>query len=614
MDYLRNILDNREISILIWLGIFSLWLLFKKDIRKSIKDILKALTQKVILFSLLLMCLYVGGMIYLLAYWGVWDILDLSDTVIWFFGSAFVMFMNINNVGKDGYLRNVIVENLKMVALIEFITNFYVFDLWGELLLVPVLLLIGGMLGVASTDKKYKSVKNFLQKTLIFIGFVFLIYTVYNIIIDFTNFATWNNLLDFLLPLLLTVGFLPFIYLLAVYTVYDLVFNRIDHLIKFPELKRYAKWNTVLAFSIDLNRLHEWLQRIVLLELSSKDDVRYAIKEVKMRFYKAGAIYRVIKSTGLYDSQNVDAKELDTLSVGAIVKPADGHKVIQCHIIKDGNTELTLCKVEVIDTGQTGFVLKKWLQREPSPSKFLGWITKLSTKAPLKLSILISIIALIVVVSISYWAGDYSTPGYWQNVRVEAHGMLFDLLILGVFISWLNSLGEKRRRIERYREEIVDYLGWQEAPATYRIVGNIKRLNRENVSDINLHNANLEKANLLQANLEKATLTNARLKAANFNEAILMNADLSAANLRGARLIGAKLNRARLILSDLSDAKLINANLAGANLTESNLSGTDLTGAKLGGCNFNDAIYNKQTIWPEGFAPDIAGAIFKPNN
>ena len=158
---------------------------------------------------------------------------------------------------------------------------------------------------------------------------------------------------------------------------------------------------------------------------------------------------------------------------------------------------------------------------------------------------------------------------FWGNILVEAHGMLFDLLVIGVFILWLNRLGERRQTIQRYREEIEDYLGWNEKEATYRIVGNIRRLNRESVSDIALSQAYLQGAKLGGADLHKA--------------------DLWGANLHGAILLA----------TDLCEADLIGANLRGANLH-----GAGLRGAKLGGARYND-----ETIWPDGFDPEAAGAI-----
>ena len=58
-------------------------------------------------------------------------------------------------------------------------------------------------------------------------------------------------------------------------------------------------------------------------------------------------------------------------------------------------------------------------------------------------------------------------------------------------------------------------------------------------------------------------------------------ADLEGANLRGAYLNGADLSGA-----DLRDAELSKANLSGANLNNANLSG---------------AVWNDETVFPEGF-------------
>ena len=244
--------------------------------------------------------------------------------------------------------------------------------------------------------------------------------------------------------------------------------------------------------------------------------------------------------------------------------------------------------------------------------KFQEWVIKLSSESPLKLSMWVFAIALFIVVSFSYFYGDYSTEGYWQNVRVEAHGMLFDLLILGVFVYWLNSLGEKQRIIKRYQEEIKDYLGWDEPEAMFRIVGNIKRLNREGVSNINLSRANLKGAFLIEINLQKAFLIGAELQEAYLFMANLSEADLRSANLHNANLEEANLRGANLHNVNLGEAKLIAADLTGANITDTDLWAADFTGANLSRANLRGAIYNETTLWPEGFNPESAGAQFEP--
>ena len=70
----------------------------------------------------------------------------------------------------------------------------------------------------------------------------------------------------------------------------------------------------------------------------------------------------------------------------------------------------------------------------------------------------------------------------------------------------------------------------------------------------------------------------------------------------GCDLSGADLSSASLNGADLSGVDLTNSNLEGASLSEASLSGADLSGANLKG-----AVWNEETIFPEGFEiPDTA--------
>lgn len=81
-------------------------------------------------------------------------------------------------------------------------------------------------------------------------------------------------------------------------------------------------------------------------------------------------------------------------------------------------------------------------------------------------------------------------------------------------------------------------------------------------------------------------------------------ADLRMANLGEADLGGANLTKA-----NLTEANLVRAYLRGARLVKASLGGANLRGAKLTGAVLQGATYDKQTLWPEGFDPDGAGAI-----
>ncbi len=109
-----------------------------------------------------------------------------------------------------------------------------------------------------------------------------------------------------------------------------------------------------------------------------------------------------------------------------------------------------------------------------------------------------------------------------------------------------------------------------------------------------------EETDFLLAKLLHATLTNARMSGADLGRARLIGSNLSGADLSKADLMGANLCNANLSKTNLSEARLIFSYLMGANLSEANLDNTDLREAK----------YDQKTIWPDGFDPVEAGAIF----
>jgi uncharacterized protein YjbI with pentapeptide repeats len=105
------------------------------------------------------------------------------------------------------------------------------------------------------------------------------------------------------------------------------------------------------------------------------------------------------------------------------------------------------------------------------------------------------------------------------------------------------------------------------------------------------------------------------LRGADLSEVGLSETDLSGANLRGAHLSETNLGWANLFGANLIFADLFRANLSEANLSKAGLRGTDLSEADLTGADLTGAKYTKNsegirdTIWPEGFDPDAAGAI-----
>jgi uncharacterized protein YjbI with pentapeptide repeats len=201
--------------------------------------------------------------------------------------------------------------------------------------------------------------------------------------------------------------------------------------------------------------------------------------------------------------------------------------------------------------------------------------------------VLVVMAVLVIGLSLPYYIRDFDT--FIQQILAEAHGMIFDIAVIGILIFWLNQNGEIRQRIRTYKDEIDDFRLWESEEAAFRTVGNIKRLNRHKIHDINLVNcflprtnlnyANLAGSNLNSANISQSSLIEANLENARLNQTNFENSNLNQANLKSAYASGANFKDAFLIKSNFENAFLIKANFSNAFLMEANLQNCYVMGA-----------------------------------
>lgn len=209
---------------------------------------------------------------------------------------------------------------------------------------------------------------------------------------------------------------------------------------------------------------------------------------------------------------------------------------------------------------------------------------------PVMISFLVLITLSMIVVGLSLPFYFSETHNFMINVLAEAHGMIFDIAVIGILIFWLTQVGQKKLRIRAYRDEIEDFRLWESEEAAFRTVGNIKRLNRHKIYNIdlvncylvktnlnyvvlkgsNLNNANVSNSFLIQTNLEGARLNRTNFENSNLNQVSLMGSYASGANFKDAYLIKANLYKAYLIKTDFNNAFLMESDLRGSNLTGAN--------------------------------------------
>ncbi len=224
---------------------------------------------------------------------------------------------------------------------------------------------------------------------------------------------------------------------------------------------------------------------------------------------------------------------------------------------------------------------------------------------PILVTTLVFIFMLFLVVTVSYKQFLYNAENFIPNLLAEGFGTVFDLLIIGIFLLWINKLGENKMLIRGYKEEIDDFRNWDNDEAMFKIVGNIKRLNKNKVYELELYECHMRNAkleyinvkgsNLNFTNLENANLTGANLSGIRANQINLTGAKLNDTLFYKSLLTGAVFKDAVAIRADFSQSMLIKADFSGTFLMEA-----DLSGAQLIEADFSDANLYKA---------DLRGAI-----
>jgi hypothetical protein len=261
------VFTNRDWASLFWLGLFVAWVLSKKDVRSSLADVARTAMTPKILLPTLTMFGYIAATVLVGAKLKLWNSDLFKDTVVWSFGPALVLLFSISDAGeKEHFFRRAVLNTIKYTILIEFYMNLVVLSLPVELVLVPVVTILTLLSIVTSTDDQYKSVKTLLNWVTSLIGCALLITVTTRLAHSWHRIDAAGDLRQFALPVWLTVGLLPYIYLLSLWAGYELLFLRIDFATDSRMSRRRAKLALLVGLNARTHRVnqfaHPWMHRV----------------------------------------------------------------------------------------------------------------------------------------------------------------------------------------------------------------------------------------------------------------------------------------------------------------------------------------------------------------
>jgi hypothetical protein len=238
-----GILNSREWALVFWVMVLATFVVVYRPTRSHLPPLLRQLFWSSIGVALLAMTVYMSLLLLAAERVEAWDLSLLKDTLLWYFGVATVMFFSAHEATKGNRsFRSLVLKSLQFAIVLEFIVNLYVFNIFVELLLVPILVLIAGIAAVAETRPEHRPVKKIMDVALAGFGIYLLVHAVVSIMSDFQGFASLANLKAFFLPIILTILLVPYLYVLTVYMAYESIFNRLEWFLRRrKKLVGYAK-------------------------------------------------------------------------------------------------------------------------------------------------------------------------------------------------------------------------------------------------------------------------------------------------------------------------------------------------------------------------------------
>lgn len=231
-------MNPREIASVVWLGGFLVWGATKPEVCAAYWQVVKAFSQPKVVGPVVALAGWTAGLAALAHTIDLWNLDVLSDTVVWFVTVGMAFYFSLDRVAEDGWFRRTLRRAVGVAVFVEVFVNLRVFSLPVELVLVPVVTFLV-VLGAYSEGKdEFRAAHRLATFLMSVVGVIFAIYVSVNLIEDPKMGETTRKLL---LPVWLTIGVMPLIYLLGLWSSYEQAFLRIGFQTDDPTSRRRTK-------------------------------------------------------------------------------------------------------------------------------------------------------------------------------------------------------------------------------------------------------------------------------------------------------------------------------------------------------------------------------------
>ena len=222
-----------------------------------------------------LAALYTAGCVWILARIGVWHWDNLKTTIVWFIATAVVAMASTKKLEKGASaLWALAREAVTIAAIVLFFGSINTLSFWAEFLLVPVLTVMTAMVAVAERQPEHRIVIAPLNGILAITGLSIIGYSIYQIIAGWRHFDAAFQSREFVIPIALTVMFLPYLYGLILFMGFESAAIRLKLKVEDRKLRRYIWLRGIFAFGASSPKFLRFIHAIQMSEVSDRDGVK----------------------------------------------------------------------------------------------------------------------------------------------------------------------------------------------------------------------------------------------------------------------------------------------------------------------------------------------------
>ncbi len=163
----------------------------------------------------------------------------------------------------------------------------------------------------------------------------------------------------------------------------------------------------------------------------------------------------------------------------------------------------------------------------------------------------------------AYWAKDLVPSAYRTAWVVFALILLF----VGLIVQLFREKARTPNLISNYHEEIDDFRDWKSEEATYRILGDIKRLSKLGETKFDLNRCPLSGIHLKGLHIKNSDLNCVDLSNAYIAECLFENVNFNGANLALATIVRSSFINCQIDRANYFDAILFSVDFKGSDLS-----------------------------------------------